>query len=143
MPDPPAADVGRETLRDWIRSAERADPGEQWTLLCYLAGREVALDEQELNAALRRAELLLATGGDPRRRLELFGRAVTAVARDLDGPAARAQLQGGLEALADAAAGLRAAGEALRLLRADSDLAWQCFACALLAEELAEADTEP
>lgn len=135
--------MARETLRDWLRAAERADAEEQWTLLCYLAGREVALDEQEVNAALRRAELLLATGGDPRRRLELYGRAVSAVARDLDEPAARVQLQAGLAALAEATAGLRAAGEALRLLRADGDLAWQCFACALLAEELAEAGTEP
>ena len=35
---------------------------------------------------MRRAELLLAAGGDPRRELELDGRAVTSVADDLDEP---------------------------------------------------------
>ena len=54
----------------------------------------------ELHAALRRAELLLAAGGDPRRPLELYGRAVTALAEDLDDPPLRAELAAGLEALA-------------------------------------------
>jgi len=131
--------VRRRSIRDWVRVYERADPEDQWTLLCFLAGRAVTLDEDEVNAAVRRAELLLATGGDPHRRLELFGRAVTSVAADLDDPAAREQLADGLRRLEPEIAGLRAAGEALRLLRADADLAWQCFACALLAEELADA----
>ena len=129
----------RRSIRDWVRVYERADPEDQWTLLCFLAGRAVTLDEDEVNAAVRRAELLLATGGDPHRRLELFGRAVTSVAADLDDPAAREQLADGLRRLEPEIAGLRAAGEALRLLRVDADLAWQCFACALLAEELADA----
>jgi hypothetical protein len=101
--------VPRRTIRDWLRSVERAEPEEQWTLLCFLAGADVQLDEAEVNGALRRAELLLATGGDPRRRLELYGRAVTAVAEDLDAPAARAALGEGLERLAAQAAGLRGA----------------------------------
>lgn len=129
----------RETVRDWIRSVERAEPEEQWTLLCFLGGRQVTIDADELNSALRRAGLLLAAGGDPRRRLELYGRAVTAIAEDLDSPAARDELAAGLDALTTEAEGLQGAGEALRLLRADPDLAWQCFAMALLAEELAEA----
>ena len=65
-------------------------------LLCFLAGRDVALDAHELGAALRRSELLLAAGGDPRRPLELHGRAVTALAEDLDEPERRAQLAAGL-----------------------------------------------
>lgn len=128
----------RETTRDWIRSLERADPEEQWTILCFIAGRGVVLDEAEVHGALRRAELLLATGGDPRRRLELYGRAVTAVAEDLDTPAARVQLAEGLAKLMEEARGLRGASEALRLLLRDGDLAWQCFACALVAEQIAE-----
>jgi hypothetical protein len=128
MPDRP---------RDWIRAAEHADPHEQWALLCFLAGRSVNLDEGELHAALRRSELLLATGGDPRRPLELYGRAVTALAEDLDDPTARAELAAGLEALSPEIEGLRGAAEAQRLLGRDGDLAWQCFAMALLAEELA------
>src|SRR3954467_1592969 len=127
----------KSRLRDWVRSTEHAPPEEQWTLLCFLAARSITVDEAELHAALRRAELLLAAGGDPRRPLELYGRAVTALAEDLDAPDVRAQLQAGLEQLVPEAQGLRGASEALRLLRADADLAWQCFAMAKLAEELA------
>ena len=75
-----------ENVRDLIRATERADPEEQWALLCFVAGRNVTIDAHDLNAALRRSELLLATGGDPRRPLELYGRAVTALAEDLDEP---------------------------------------------------------
>ena len=129
--------MAKATVRDWIRTLERADQEEQWALLCFLALRHVALDDDELNAALRRAELLLVAGGNPRRPLELYGRAVTAIARDLDTPAARAQLREGLDALVPEVEGLRGASEALRLLRNDDELAWQCSAMALLAEELA------
>ena len=125
-------------MRDLIRGLERAPAEELWTTLAWVAGQRVDLDPAERNAALRRAELLLAAGGDPRRRLELFGRAVTAVARDLDAPARRAQLADGLAALGDETQGLRAAGEGLRLLGGDGDLAWQCFAAALVAEDLGD-----
>jgi hypothetical protein len=130
----------RSEIRDWARASERVEPEEQWVILCFLAGRDVGLDESELYAALRRSELLLAAGGDPRRRLELYGRAVTALATDLDEPALRAQLGAGLAALVPEVEGLRGAMEALRLLRRDADLAWQCFAMALLADALAGAD---
>lgn len=126
--------------RDWIRAAEHAEPNEQWALLCFLAGRSVAIDRDELSAALRRSELLLAAGGDPRRPLELYGRAVTALARDIDDPALRAELAAGLAGLSAEVEGLRGASEALRLLGRDGDLAWQCYAMALLAEELADAE---
>lgn len=127
----------RETIRDWLRSVERAEPEEQWIVLCFVAGRGVPVEDDELNGAVRRAELLLATGGDPRRGLELYGRAVGSLAADLDTPAARAQLHAGLRALQPEVAGLRGASEAVRVLLRDPDLAWQCYACALLAEELA------
>lgn len=130
----------RETIRDVIRSLERADPEEQWQLICFLAGRVVELDPEEANGALRRAELLLASGGDPRRKLDLYGRAVTAVARDVDTPERRQQLAAGLAALESETEGLRGASEALRLLRTDPDLAWQCYAAALLADELGADD---
>jgi hypothetical protein len=130
--------VARETIRDWVRSVERAEPAEQWTMLCFFAGRSVSVDEEELNAAVRRAELLLAAGGDPRRRLDPFGRAATALADDLDTPELRAQLHAGLEGLAPEVEGLRGARESLALLLADPDLAWKVYATALLAEALAE-----
>jgi hypothetical protein len=129
--------VARDTIRDWVRPLERADPTEQWTMLCFFAGRSVDLDEDELNAAVRRAELPLAAGGDPRRPLDPFGRAATALADDLDTPERREQLQTGLEALRPEIAGLRGAREAVGVLLADPDLAWKAFATSLLAEALA------
>ena len=129
-----------DSIRAQLRAAERADPEQQWVLLCFIAGRHVTLDVDERMAVLRRAELLLAAGGDPRRPLELYGRAVTAIAADLDTPGARTELGVALGQLAEATADLRGASEALRLLSNDPDLAWQCFAMALLAEELASDD---
>ena len=123
-------------MRELVSSLEESEPEIQWQLLCFLAGREVELDADEAHGALRRAELLLAAGGDPRRELELFGRAVTAVAADLDTPERRRDLDNGLTALESDAGGLPRAAAALQRLRAEPDLAWQCFAAALLAEEL-------
>jgi hypothetical protein len=130
--------MARETVRDWVRALERAAPAEQWTLLCFFAGRAVVVEEDELNAAVRRAELLLAAGGDPRRELDPFGRAATALADDLDAPERRAALRRGLEGLREDVAGLRGARESLAVLLADADVAWQAYATALLAEALAE-----
>ncbi len=105
--------------------------------LAWLAGQEVALDADELKGALRRAELLLAAGGDPRRELDLDGRAVEAVAADLDGEEARGQLEDALARLAAAWEGLAAVSNGLARLRAQPDLAWRSYAGALLAEAIA------
>src|SRR6187397_961651 len=104
--------------------------------LAWLAGQGVQLDEEEVRATVRRAELLLAAGGDPRRELELDGRAVASVAADLDDPDAREQLENSLNALATEAEGLASVASALAQLRAQPDLAWQCYAGALLAEAI-------
>jgi hypothetical protein len=106
---------------------------EELVALAWLAGREVPLDEDELRGALRRSMLLLASGGDPHRGLELDGRAVTALADELDAPERRDALRAGLRALA---------GEApdAELLLAEPELAWRLYACGLLAEELAGDD---
>jgi hypothetical protein len=104
--------------------------------LAWLAGQDVELDPDEVKATVRRAELLLAAGGDPRRELELDGRAVTSVAEDLDEPEARDQLEDSLAQLAAASEGLTAVSAGLARLRAQPDLAWQSYACALLAEAM-------
>ena len=130
----------REPIGDLLRSVEQAEPEEQWVLLCFLAGRDVQVDPAEANAAFRRAELLLATGGDPRRRLELSSRAVSSVADDLDAPERRQQLTTGLAALHTETVGWSRTADALGRLRADPDLAWRCLAAALLAEELGSDD---
>jgi hypothetical protein len=126
------------TEPDLLRSLEGMTAEERWPVLCFLAGRAVEIDPNELNGAIRRAELLLAAGGDPRRALELDGRAATAVAADLDAPGRREQLRASLERLQRDAQGLAGTDEALQRLIGDDDLAWQCFALALLAGELAE-----
>jgi hypothetical protein len=105
--------------------------------LALLAGQDVELDEAELNGALRRSLLLLAAGGEPEHGLVLDGRAVVALAAELDAPERRLALRAGLEALRAPAAELPAAREALAGLLADDETAWRAFACALLANELA------
>ncbi len=123
-----------EGLEDSLASGARSAA---LAALAWLAGRDVGLDDAELHGARRRALLLLASGGDPHRRLELDGRAVTALAAELDDPARRAELERGLSQLRGEAAGLALVGEALSTLLEDADLAWRAFACGLLAEELA------
>lgn len=125
-------------MRELLTGLEQGD-ADLATSLAYLAGTAVELDEDELHAALRRAELLLATGGDPRRELEPDGRAVAALAADLDGEAPRGQLRDALRLLAAEAEGLDRVSGALAELLADDALAWRAFACARLAEALAEA----
>ena len=74
---------------------ERLGEGDQVEVevsLVLLAGRSVDIDETELKGARRRAVELLAAGGDPRRDLDPDGRAVTALAADLDTPGRRAAL---------------------------------------------------
>jgi hypothetical protein len=119
---------------------ERTDDALAVTLvvLASVAGRDVELDEDEARAAARRATLLLSAGGDPARGLDLDGRAVRALAEDLDDPAARQALGRGLEDVRAQAAGLPHVSEALHALLAAPDIAWRAFACARLADELDE-----
>ena len=124
-------------MREALKVLESASSDTVLLGLAWLAGQEVELDPDELKAALRRAELLLAAGGDPRRELDLDGRAVTAVAADLDDPIARGQLEDALARLTADSEGLAAVSDGLARLRAQPDLAWQSYACALLAEAIA------
>jgi hypothetical protein len=135
---PPADDL--IALDGALQTAEAAVGDGRLALLCFLAGRDVEPDESELAAALRRSELLLAAGGDPRRALELHGRAVTALAEDLDEPGPRGQLVAGLFRLVPATTHLPETAAALERLIHDADLAWQGYAMACLAEHLADDD---
>jgi hypothetical protein len=108
--------------------------------VAYLAAAALALDPDELRAARRRALLLLATGGDPRRELDPDGRAVASVAEDLDVPGRRVALAAALEALRRESGGLPSVTGALDRLSADGQLAWRFVAYVLLAEELAGAE---
>jgi hypothetical protein len=109
-------------------------------VLASVAGAEVSLDGEERAGAVRRALLLLAAGGDPNRGLALEGRAVEALATDLDDPKRREILASGLAELASDAQGLPHVSEALRGLLDAPDIAWRAYACSLLAAELGRDD---
>ena len=83
--------------------------------------------DEERNAALRRALLVFAAGGDLHREPALDDPAVLELAHDLDSPERRAAH---LEALRMLEGGDR--------LAADPELAWRAYACALLAEAIGE-----
>lgn len=124
-----------QALLEQLESGELGDP---LPVLAYLAGRAVELPDAELNEARRRALLLLATGGDPHRELDVDDRAVKAIALDLYTEARRDQLAEGIDGLALRARELPALRGAALFLAADLDLAWRLYALALLAEELGE-----
>ena len=88
----------------------------------YLAAEHVPLSAEERNAAVRRALLVHAAGGDVHRDPGLADPAVVTIARDLDTPERRTALLAALPPQ----------------LRGDGERAWRAFACALLADELAE-----
>ena len=87
----------------------------------YVAGQHVPLSEEERNAAVRRALLVFAAGGDLRREPALDDPAVLELAADLDAPDRRDALLA-----------------ASPVLREDPDLAWRAYACGLLAEALGD-----
>jgi hypothetical protein len=89
---------------------------------------------------VRRALLLLAAGGDPQRQLDLEGRAVTAVAADLDRPERRDALAGALADLRTYSEGLSQVNALLDELLLNADLAWRALAAGLIGDELSEPD---
>ena len=121
--------------------ASGLDPrsSELLVVLCWLVRGDVAIDEEELNGARRRAMFVLAAGGDPHRDVELDSVAAERLAGELDTPGRRAQLAAALEELPTD--DLPAVSAAVESLRADSGLAWRSFALSLLADELADEDT--
>jgi hypothetical protein len=124
-----------EQLEERLAAGE---PVEAEVSLMVLGGRQVPLDEDELRGARRRAIELLATGGDPRREIDPEGRAVTALAQDLDAPARRSALETGLASIRPIVNGLPLLTARLDRLTEDDAFAWRWFACTLLAEELVE-----
>ena len=103
-------------------------------VLAYVAGQDVPLEEDERNAALRRALFVFAAGGALDREPALDDPAVIELAGDIDSAERRA-------ALAAAVERLDGDREALDRLR-DSETAWRAYACALLADALGEDEDE-
>jgi hypothetical protein len=131
-----------DAVQTWLAGLERqlADGPvpELPVLLAYAAGRDVRLDDDELNAALRRTMLILAAGGDPHRELDPAAPAVASLAAELDDERPRTELMRGLDDLVGRAARLPRVRGALLDLAARPAATWRAFACALLAEELGE-----
>jgi hypothetical protein len=121
-----------------LRRLEAGELGDPLPVLAFLAGQEVELPRAELNEARRRALLLLAAGGDPRRELGVDDRPVKALAVDLFGEARRQALGRAIDGLVLQARDLPHVREATLFLAADVDLAWRLYALALLAEELGD-----
>ena len=123
-------------MRELLERLEELPPDGLLPTLAWLAGQELELDPDEVKGALRRAELLLAAGGDPHRELDFDGRAVTALAEDLDDPSVRDRFEDALARLTADSEGLAAVRDGLARLRAQPDLAWRIYAGALLAEAI-------
>jgi len=104
--------------------------------LVWLCLPALALDEDMLRSAKRRAMFVLAAGGDPHRELDLGSVAAERLAGELDTPERRAALQAALAGMEPH--GLPAVSEGLEALLADEELAWRCAGLALLADELTE-----
>jgi hypothetical protein len=121
-----------------LAAVDRGELGDALTVVAYLAGQRVELPEAELNEARRRAMLLLAAAGDPRRELQIDDRAVKALAVELWSEQRGRELASGLDQLAVSARDLPRAREAVLYLVRDLDLAWRLFALGLVAEELAD-----
>ena len=131
--------AGREP---WLEQLEAtiagAELGVAIVTTASLAGRDIALDDNEARGAARRAIFVLAAGGDPERGLDLDGPAVTTFARDVDTPERRRALEAGLRRLAAASTGLPHVSEAVQGLLAAPETAWRAFACSVLAEHLGD-----
>lgn len=105
--------------------------------LVWLVRDDVGIDDDELNAARRRAMFVLAAGGDPQRDLDYHSVAAERLAGELDSPERRQALASALDGLMGEAEDLPGVTACLGVLRSDPDLAWRSLALALLADELA------
>jgi hypothetical protein len=128
----------RARLEQLEESGFEPESGDLLVVLAWLVRERVAIREEDLNAARRRAMFVLAAGGDPHRDLELDSVAAERLATELDTPERRAQLDRALEGLAACADGLPTVLTAVEALRAEPELAWRTFALALLADEIAD-----
>ena len=128
----------RSRLEELEGSGLEARSGELLVVLVWLVAADLGIEENDLNAARRRAMFVLAAGGDPHRELDHDSIAAERLSAELDTPERRRALSEALDALAHEAEGLSTVTEALDLLRSEPDLAWRSLALALLADELAE-----
>lgn len=132
----------RSGVEEVLFAIEAGTLGDPVSLVAYLAGRRLALDEAELAGTRRRTLFLLASGGDPRRELSLDDPAVKLLARELHSHERVCELARGLDELAPQARDLPAVRDVIVRLADDPDLAWRALSLALLAEWLGLAGEE-
>ena len=128
--------MSRPRLEELEASGLEARSSELLVVLAWLVSGEVAIDEAERKAGLRRAVLVLAAGGDPHRDVDLDSVAAERLADELDAPERRSALARALGSLD--AAGLPTVSAALATLLEEPELAWRALAVALIADELAD-----
>jgi hypothetical protein len=126
-------------LRSALEQMEASgpSPADAAAAVAYAASLSLPLDEAALAGPLRRALLLLAAGGDPHRALDPDARAVRALADDLEGLVADAELAAAFASVHARARGLPALEAASAALVADPTAALRALALALLAAEVA------
>ena len=137
---PPSMDAERQILDHLEPALREATPDAAAAMLAFVAAERVPLDADELAGAVRRALLVLASGGDLRRELSLDDRAVTGLAADIDDPGRRTELEAALRELRARTDELPAAAAALDALLDDQERAWRALAAAVLADELTQDD---
>jgi hypothetical protein len=130
--------LSRPRLEELEASGLDARSGELLTVLVWFVVGDVEIEDAERKAALRRAMLVLAAGGDPHRELDHDEVAVERLAEELDAPKRRSRLEAALRALAVGAEGLPVVSESLATLLNEPDLAWRTYGLALIADELAD-----
>jgi hypothetical protein len=113
-----------------VKASAPATSDVDLVVLAYVAGQEVPLDQEERDAALRRALFVFAAGGDLHRDPTLDDPAVIELAGDLDSAERR-------KALGEAIGALDADPELVERLR-EPELAWRAYVCGLLADALGE-----
>ena len=122
-------------ILDHLEPALReATPDAAAAMVALVAIERVRFDVDELAGAVRRALLVLASGGDLRRELSLGDRAVTGLAADIDDPDRRTELEAAFRELRARTDELPAAAAALDALLDDQDRAWRALATAVLAD---------
>jgi hypothetical protein len=130
--------LSRPRLEELDAAGLEARSGELLVVLTWLVLPGIELDEDDRRAAVRRALLVLAAGGDPHRELDHDSVAVARLAEELDAPELRSSLATALAELAADADGLATVTESLAVLQREPELAWRTFALALLADELTD-----
>ncbi len=132
--DDPCVDV-----RAALELVEASGPSEvdAAAAAAFAASLSLPLDDAALAGPLRRAMLLLAAGGDPHRALEVEGRAVRALAYELEALVGDEELAAAFGFVHARARGLPGIEAAAAGLAADPGRARGAVALALLGAELA------